>query len=117
MTIQWSEISSITDIEEDEISEKGVYSQHNLQSTRYFFGPNGHGLNKGEGYYQNVWIFFNQISYGVTDYFSISAGVVPAFLFAGSPTPVWVVPKFSVPIKKDVLSVGAGGLFGTILGD
>lgn len=116
MTIKWKDISSIKDVKEEDISNKGVYNQPNLQSTRYFFGPNGMGLKKGEGYYQNVWIFFNQISYGFTDWFSMSVGILPTFLIAGAPTPVWVVPKVSIPIKKDFLSIGAGGLFGAVLG-
>jgi len=117
LTLKWEDISSISDVKEEDISEKGFYQQHNLQSTRYFYGPNGLGLKKGEGYYQNVWILFNQVSYGFTNYFSMSVGVVPAFLLAGAPTPVWVVPKFSIPIKKEFLNIGVGGLFGTIFGE
>lgn len=115
--ISWSQISSIMNIEKEDVNQSGVYLKPNLQSTRYFFGPNGHGLKKGEGYYQNVWIFFNQVSVGVTDNFSVSAGMVPAFLFAGDPTPVWVIPKVSFSIVEDVVSIGAGGLFGTVIGD
>ncbi len=43
----------------------GVLWADNPQATRYFFGPNGHGIKKGEGYYQNVWIFFNQFTVGL----------------------------------------------------
>ncbi|HEY3384984.1 MAG TPA: hypothetical protein VGK46_00660, partial [Saprospiraceae bacterium] len=72
---------------------------------------------KGEGYYQNVWIFFNQVSYGITDNISIGAGIVPLFLFAGASTPVWLTPKLSIPIVKDKFNVGAGALVGTVLGE
>lgn len=95
----------------------GEYWFENPQSTRYFWQPNGYGLKKGEGYYQNVWIFFNQVSVGVTDNFLIGAGIVPLFLFAGSPTPIWLAPKLSIPIKKDKLNMGAGALMGTVLGE
>lgn len=88
----------------------------NLQSTRYFWQPNGYGLKPGEGYYQNIWIFFNQASYGVTDWFSVSAGMVPLFLFGGLPTPMWVVPKFSIPIVENKLNLGAGFLMGSVIG-
>lgn len=116
LTLYWKDILSVKDIKPEDLTKEGMYFEDNLQSTRYFFGPNGLGLKQGEGYYQNVWIFFNQVSYGFTDNFSLSAGTVPLFLFAGAPTPVWIVPKVSIPIKKDVLSVGAGGLFGTVIG-
>ena len=77
------------------------YWMDNPQATRYFFSPNAYGLKKGEGYYQNVWVLVNSFAVGVTDYFSIGGGVVPLFLFAGSPTPVWITPKFSVPVVKE----------------
>lgn len=117
ITLKWRDIQTIKDINEKEVSKEGIYYEYNLQSTRYYFGPNGYGLKKGEGYYQNVWVLFNQVSYGFTDYFSASLGTVPLFLFAGAPTPVWVVPKVSVPIVKDKLNIGAGALLGGILGD
>jgi len=88
----------------------------NTQSSRYFFAPNAYGLKKGEGYYQNVWVLFNQFSLGVTRNFSIGVGMVPLFLFAGAPTPIWIIPKLSFPVVKDKFQVGAGGLFGAVLG-
>ncbi len=53
---------------------------------------------------------------GVTNYFSIGAGIVPVFLFGGGATPVWITPKFSIPVVKDKFNVGAGALVGTVLG-
>lgn len=89
----------------------------NPQATRYFWAPNGYGLKKGEAYYQNVWIFFNQVSVGVSDNFSIGAGMVPLFIFGGAPTPVYVTPKFSIPVVKDKFNVGAGVLAGVVIGE
>jgi len=93
------------------------YWRENPQATRYFFSPNAYGLKKGEGYYQNVWVLVNSFAVGITDYFSIGGGLVPLFLLAGSPTPVWVTPKFSVPVSKEKFNLGAGALMGTILGE
>jgi len=39
------------------------------------------------------------------------------FLFAGAPTPAWIVPKVSLPLVRDKINVGTGALVGTILGD
>jgi len=97
--------------------KSGEYWFENPQSTRYFWQPNAYGLKKGEGYYQNVWILFNQVSVGVTDNFLVGAGIVPLFLFAGGSTPIWLTPKLSIPIKKDKFNVGAGALIGTVLGE
>ena len=89
----------------------------NPQSTRYFWSPNGYGLRKGEGYYQNIWVLWNQFAYGLTENFSIGGGVIPLFLFGGAPTPVFITPKFSIPVTKDKLSIGGGAILGTVFGE
>lgn len=89
----------------------------NPQNTRYFFNPNGYGIRKGEAYYQNVWVLFNQVTVGVTDNFSLSAGMIPLFLFSGTPTPVWINPKVSIPVIENQYNVGAGALIGTVIGE
>jgi len=89
----------------------------NPQNTRYFFSPNGYGIRQREAYYQNVWVFFNQITVGVTDNVSMSIGMVPLFLLSGLSTPVWINPKISIPVVDDQYNVGAGALIGTVLGE
>lgn len=95
--------------------EGGQIWLENLQATRYFWAPNGYGLKKGEGYYQNVWVLFNQASVGITKNFSIGAGTIPLFLFDGAPTPVFMVPKLSFSVIPDKLNLGGGVIIGTIL--
>ena len=107
-------ITKMETIEADRII-KGEFWADNPQATRYFWAPAGYGLKKGEGYYQNVWLFFNQVSFGITDYFSFGGGVVPLFLIDGAPTPVWITPKFSIPID-DKVHIGVGALTGLVLG-
>lgn len=89
----------------------------NPQATRYFWAPNGYGLRKNEGWYQNIWILYNQVSYGFTDYFSCGIGMIPMFLFAGTSTPVWLVPKFSIPVVENKFNIGAGSFFATVIGE
>lgn len=89
----------------------------NPQSSRYFWAPNGYGLEKGSSYYQNIWILYNQFSFGLADNFSIGAGVVPMFLFAGTATPFWIVPKFSIPVVENKFNIGTGAFLGTIIGE
>ena len=89
----------------------------NPQSSRYFWAPNGYGLDKGSSYYQNIWILYNQFSFGLADNFSLSAGVVPLFLFAGTATPFWIVPKFSIPVVENKFNIGTGAFLGTFLGE
>ncbi|WP_026463143.1 hypothetical protein [Adhaeribacter aquaticus] len=111
-----SDIRSLTPINQDRI-RNGQFWFDNPQATRYLFSPNGYGLKKGEGYYQNVLVILNQVSYGITDKVSIGLGTLPLFLFGSSYTPVWLLPKVSLPITKDKFNLGAGALIGTGLGE
>jgi len=89
----------------------------NPQSSRYFWAPNGYGLEENTSYYQNIWILYNQFSFGLTDNFSLGAGMIPLFLFAGTSTPIWIVPKFSIPVEKDKFNLGVGAFLGTLVGE
>lgn len=95
----------------------GEYWHENPQSTRYFFVPNAMGLPQGQGYYQNVWIFFNNVNYGVTDNFSLGVGFVPVFLFGATETPIWILPKFSIPLQSDLFHVAVGAMIGGVVGE
>jgi hypothetical protein len=115
ITILTTDIKSISEVAQIKAKD-GTYWLDNPQSTRYFWSPNGYNLKKGDGYYQNVWILFNQAVYGFTDHFSGGIGVMPLFLFGGSPTPAWITLKYSVPVVKNKLNLGAGALVGTVIG-
>jgi hypothetical protein len=110
------DIKRITRLDAVQLSD-GTYWLDNPQATRYFWSPNSYNLKKGEGYYQNVWILFNQAVYGLTDHLSAGVGVVPLFLFAGASTPAWITAKFSIPVVENKFNIGAGGLVGTVIGE
>jgi len=116
ISIPQSEIKKITQLSAVK-SKDGTYWLDNPQSTRYFWAPNGYNLKAGEGYYQNVWILFNQAVYGFTDHFSGGIGTVPLFLFGGASTPAWITAKFSVPVVENKFNLGAGALMGTVIGE
>jgi hypothetical protein len=116
LTFQRKDIKSFT-VLKGVVQADGRLWLPNPQSARYFWAPNGYGLDKGEGYYQNIWILYNQVSVGLTKNFSIGAGMLPLFLFGGAPTPVFLVPKFSFPLVKEKVNLGAGAFLGTVLGE
>ena len=109
-------IKKITMVSSASSLRDGELWEPNSFASRYFITPSGYGLAAGEGYYQNNWIFFNQLNVGITDHVSIGLGAVPLFLFGGAPTPVWLNPKVSVPISKDKFNIGGSALVGTVLG-
>jgi len=116
ITIQKVDLKSREQITSEQIKNGKLWFD-NPQATRYFWAPNGYGLKKGEGYYQNIYVLWNQFSVGVTDNFSLGAGVIPLFLFGGTPTPVFATAKFSIPLKKEKINLGGGAIIGTVLGE
>ncbi len=95
---------------------EGVYWPDNPQATRYFWAPNVYSMGQGEVYYQNIWVLYNQVSIGISEVFSLSFGTVPLFLLSADVTPIWVVPKISIPLQSDQVQVGAGAFMGALLG-
>jgi hypothetical protein len=116
VTIQRLTINSMNIVTHDQLVDGEVWFE-NPQASRYFYSPNGYGMKKGEGYYQNVWVMFNQVSYGFTDYFTMGVGTVPLFLFGSDVFPVWVTPKASFPIVKDKFNLGVGAITGMAIGE
>lgn len=115
ISILRSEIKKISPI--TGIEKNGEYWLDNPQSTRYFWAPNGYNLKKGEGYYQNVWVLFNQAVFGLTNHFSAGIGTVPLFLLSSPYTPVWATLKYSLPVVENKFNLGAGALMGTVAGE
>ncbi|HEX2394720.1 MAG TPA: hypothetical protein VHI78_05200 [Bacteroidales bacterium] len=115
LRIQHADIKSRTELKEFSRIGGKIWLP-NPQSSRYFWAPNGYGLEKSTGYYQNIWVLYNQFSVGISNNFSMGAGLLPLFLFAGTPSPVWIVPKFSIPLSKDKVNIGTGALLGTFVG-
>jgi hypothetical protein len=97
--------------------KSGYFWFENPQASRYFWAPNGYGLKKGEGYYQNIWVMFNQVHYGVSNHLSVGAGFIPIFLFGVGATPAWMTLKFSYPLVKDKVNFGSGALIGDVIGE
>ncbi len=95
---------------------EGEVWEENPQASRYFWAPNGHGMRTGSGYYQNVWVLFNQVSYAFSDVMTIGFGTVPLVLFGGVETPIWFTPKVSIPVVPDKVSLGVGTLIATVVG-
>jgi hypothetical protein len=115
IAIPKSGIEKMDEVSSDQL-KKGNFLIENAHSSRYFWQPNGFGLKKGEGYYQNTWVLLNQVSYGFTDNFTMGVGTVPLFLFSSGVNlvPFWVTPKFQFEAKDNV-NIGLGMIYGGVL--
>lgn len=91
----------------------GGYSIANPFPTKYFFTQSAINLHKGEGYYQNTYLFFNSVNYGFTDYFSVGAGIEVLSTFGsltagGKFSPIfYIAPKVGFKVAEN-LHLGAG---------
>ncbi|MDR8393951.1 hypothetical protein NC796_22545 [Aliifodinibius sp. S!AR15-10] len=116
ITIQRSDIKKAEIISPEQVID-GRYWFKNPHSTRYFFSTNARPLGTGNGYYQNTWVLFNNINVGISENISLGGGIVPTFLFGSVGTPVWFLPKVSIPIQNDNVYLSAGAMLGGIIGE
>jgi len=80
-------IERLEDLTGDKM-RKGQYWFENPSYNRYFLGQSAQPLRKGEGYYQNIWIFFNSAHYGITKNIAIGGGFEFLSTF-GAQTPIF----------------------------
>ena len=102
-------IKSVRTINLKRLTKDSLWSL-NASQTNHFVGATAYNLEKGESYYQNSWLFFNQFVYGITDHFSIGGGFFPGVLIGLNALPFWITPKVSIPITKDKLNASVGGM-------
>lgn len=116
ITLHRKYIRSINRVDSHE-GEGAIAGYIAIHTTRYLFAASAYGLEKGESYYQNILVFYNQYNIGITDRFSLSVGVIPFFLIAGAATPVGVTPKYSIPLVKNKVNLSVGVLIGGVIGE
>jgi len=105
ITLKRANIKKVTYKNQNEELDKNGFPIDYYNSTHYFINQSGYSLKKGQSYYENVGVFFNSYSVGITDNFSITGGIeIATLLFGQSPPSLFVTPKFTIPFGE-----GAGG--------
>lgn len=101
--------------EEVQQDEDATKEQHPAPQV-YLIKPSSFGLKKGEAYYQNIWLLFNAVNIGLTDYMSLGIGgiLIPSI---DTSIPAWISPKFTIPVMKDKVHLGLGSVNGAFLGN
>jgi hypothetical protein len=116
VTLQRDDIERMGALDSARLQDDGTYWFPNPQSTRYFVAPNALGLPRGHGYYQNTWVLFNNLNYGVSNNLSIGAGTVPLFLFGAGIMPIWALPKVSASVPGTSVHLATGAVVGGVVG-
>lgn len=83
-----------------------TWSFENPNYHRYLFAPSAFMMEKGEGYYQNLYLVGNQMSYAFTDWLTLGAGFEWISLFLGTPI-LFLTPKVGWKTGEKT-GVGAG---------
>ena len=80
-SVEKQNISAITYLEESQMTGSSLMNKRstniNPQATRYFFAPSAKSLKKGDRYYHNLFLFYNSVSFGVTDGFTSGLSMSP----------------------------------------
>jgi len=92
--------------------KNGAYWFPNPHATRYYYSPSAISLKKGEGYYQNTYLFLNSVHYGITNNISVGGGIEFISTFSGYPI-IYVTPKVSFKVA-DQFYAGAGVLLASL---
>lgn len=114
LEIPVAKIKHIEEIDESHF-RKGSYWFPNPHSTRYLYGPSAYNLKKGEAYYQNTWLVLNAFNVGLTNNFSIGAGIELVSTFSAGEPIFFITPKVGYEVA-DKFNAGGGVLYVNVPG-
>lgn len=91
----------------------GVLWPENPHATRLLFAPTAIPLRRGEGYFADFWVFFASAAVGVTDRFTMGAGMslFPSDDFTDNL--FYALPKYTV-VSQPRLKVALGALMASV---
>lgn len=101
-----TEIKSYNGLDKPEDDEDDGWNKEKYQS-QYFLSPTARPIGAGNKYFTNFDVFANTFSFGISDNFSITTGFEVVSIINGSFPVVFVNPKLSIPLHKNVY-VGVG---------
>ena len=108
VTLEMTQIAEIHDA--DGFIRKGRFYSRNPFHTSYFASPTASTLKRGEGVYQNTYVFLNSVNFGITDHITLGGGFV--FLpGSGNPKNFFITPKICLNPNGRV-RVGIGTVLG-----
>lgn len=109
------QISSVKYLSDYSASDS-IYNMVNPNASRHFFSPTAIPLHKREGYYQNFYVAFNMLNWGLTDHLSIGIAAVPFVWFIEDGFNIMLTAKYGYPLT-DKLYAGTGVIAGILPGE
>lgn len=106
VTIQIDQIEDIEEFSNTRI-KGGKYWFPNPNQTRLYFGPTGRTLEKGQGYFSDLLLFFPSVTYGITNNISIGGGIT---IFPGvdfDKQLIYIFPKVGIKPSENVALAGS----------
>lgn len=74
ITVEIARIRSISTVPASAM-RNGDFWFPNPNTTRLYLSPTARMLKQGQGYFQNIWLFFNGVAIGITDNITIGGGM------------------------------------------
>jgi hypothetical protein len=104
ITIPVAQILEMTPVSAEVETQPDTSSD--IHSTHYLVGQSAFNLKKGEAYYKNTEIFLNSFTFGITDNFSLEAGLEFLSIFAEGDPIMYIMPKVGYQVS-DKFHLGA----------
>lgn len=82
---------------------------------KYAGSPNAFGLEKGDAYYNNIWVVYNDVQFAISDAFSMGGGFIPV-TDVDDAIPMWMNANLSIPLLKNHIHWELSSLHGAMIG-
>ena len=107
-TVDRLRIDTVTEVGAERV-RRGVIWDANTHQTRLLFSPTAFPLDRGEGYYANFWLFLSTVAVGVTDRFTVGAGLTTFPTSDITANMFFFLPKFTV-VQRERFAAAVGAL-------
>jgi len=114
LSVARADIAELREVATSALRSGEVWPE-NPNATRLLFGPTGRTLAKGEGYFNDTYLFLLSVHSGVTSRFTLGGGMSVLPLDDFSDNALYVMPKIGL-YASPKFNVAVGGLAGIVGG-
>jgi hypothetical protein len=115
LSIAKADITALQDVDRSSVRKGGEVWPANPNATRLLFAPTGRMLEKGEGYFNDTYLFLLSVHGGISSRFTLGGGMSVLPLDDFTDNALYIMPKVGV-YASPKLNVAVGGLAGVVGG-